>query len=270
LLPRIALLAEQVSVRYIFSHLLEEPGHGWDTYPENYMDGVQCVWEQVSEAFPKVREELHRRLPKNVRFIRFPAFTAGMIWPFAGPDPRASRGRLYLYGDSVAARLGMQIGEKHVTDAEIFERYMDMSTARMPDLDRLLELECAKWRKRDSQSDIPVTQFLLDNYKTTQLFYERARITRLPLMLITLKLMQEAMDTSISNRCEIMDEVANQLRYHRGVDTFSQPIHPLVADKLKLEWYDRDAKYRWFMHEWSFQEWIVRCVRLAPYVSSHF
>jgi hypothetical protein len=270
LLPRIQKLSEQLCVRYIFSHLLEEPGHGWETYPATYMDGVTCVWEQVSEAFPRVREEFHRRLPKGIRRVRFPAFSAGMLWPFAGPDPRPSRRRLYLYGDSVAARLGMQLAGKQVTDDEIFSRYMDMSHKRMPDLDRLLELEVALWQKRDRESDISVASYLLENYQSIQLFYERARITQHPLIHITMKLLDETMDGGISNKAEILEDVALQLRYHRGVDTFSQPIHPSVADKFQLKWYDPDATYSWFMHDWIFREWVVRCVRLAPYVSTHF
>jgi len=76
LLPRIQDLSQQVNIKYLFIHSLEEPGHGWETIPAAYMDGVTCVWEQISEGFPKAREELHRRLPKGVRRIRFPAFTA--------------------------------------------------------------------------------------------------------------------------------------------------------------------------------------------------
>jgi hypothetical protein len=270
LLPRIEKLAQQVCIKYLFMHSLEEPGQGWDTYPASYMDNVACVWEQMSEGFPKAREELHRRLPKGVRRIRFPAFTAGMIWPFSGPDPRPSKGTLYLYGDSVAARLGMQISGKRVSDDEIFSRYMEMSRKRMPDLDRLLELERLNWQKRDANSDISIESYVLNNYQTQQLFYERGRITQYPLVHMTLKLLQETMSTDISSKANILAEAAQLLRYHRGVDNISQPVHPFVADKLKLEWYNPDATYRWFMHDWTFREWVVRCVRLTPYVRTHF
>jgi hypothetical protein len=234
------------------------------------MDGVTCVWEQVSEAFPKVREEFHRRLPKGVRRILFPAFTAGMMWPFAGPDPRPSERRLYLYGDSIAARLGMQLSETQVTDDELFSRYMELSHKRMPDLERLMELELRKWQQRDSESDVSVAPFLLNNYQHVQLFYERARITQYPLIHITLRLLEESIDAGMGAKAEILDDAAHQLKYHRGVDTFSQPIHPYVADKLGLKWYDPNATYRWFMHNWTFREWVVRCTRLAPYISTHF
>jgi hypothetical protein len=270
LLQRVQKLTQQVCVKYLFIHSLEEPGKGWDTYPANYMDGVTCVWEQVSDSFPRVREEFHRRLPKDVRCVRFPAFTAGMIWPFAGPDPRPAKRRFYLYGDSVAARVGMQISGKQVTDDEIFSRYMEMSYKRMPDLDRLLELEQANWQKRDLNADISVGPYLLENYRTVQLFYERGRITQHPLTHITLKLLHETMDASVSDKAEILEEVVRLLRNHRGVDHISQPIHPFVAEKLRLKWYDPNATYRWFMHDVSFREWVVRCARLAPYVSTHF
>jgi hypothetical protein len=270
LLSRIDKLTQQVCIRYLFIHSLEEPGQGWETYPASYMNNVTCVWEQISENFPKAREELHRRLPKGARRIRFPAFTAGMIWPFAGPDPRPTKRPLYLYGDSVAARVGRQISGKQISDDEIFARYMEMSHERMPDLDRLLEFEHANWQKRDLNSDLSVTQFLLNNYRTVQLFYERARTTQHPLIYITRKLLCETMDVDISNRAEILEQAARQLKNHRGVDHISQPLHPFVANKLRLEWYNPDATYRWFMHDLTFREWVIRCVRLAPYISTHF
>jgi hypothetical protein len=270
LLQRIEKLTQQVSIKYLFIHSLEQPGQGWDTYPATYMNNVTCVWEQISESFPRAREELHRRLPKGIRRIRFPAFTAGMIWPFASPDPRPAKRPLYSYGDSVAARVGKQIAGMQISDDEMFSRYMEMSHERMPDLERLLELECSNWQKRDLNSDINVMSFLLENYRTVQLFYERARVTQRPLAYITLALLRENMDVGMSNKSNILEEVARQLKTHRGVDHISQPIHPFVANKLRLEWYNPDATYRWFMHDLTFREWVIRCVRLAPYISTHF
>jgi hypothetical protein len=270
LLSRMDCLADEIAVKYLFIHSLEEPGQGWDSYPDDYMDSVTCVWEQVSEAFPVVRAEFHRRLPAGVRRIRFPAFTAGMIWPFAGPDPRPSKRCLYLYGDSVAARIGMRFAGKRITDDEIFAEYMEVSSRRMPDLDRRLELETWAWRKRDLESDISAADYLLANFRTTQLFYEPARITQHLLRYTALALIGETFDARWSKHAQIMASARQLLRYHVGYDTISQPVHPLVAETLKLEWYDPDATYRWFMHDWTFREWVVRCVRLTPYIATLF
>src|SRR5579862_2242926 len=39
LLESIEPLTSEISVKYLFIHSLEDPGHGWDTYDENYMEG---------------------------------------------------------------------------------------------------------------------------------------------------------------------------------------------------------------------------------------
>ncbi len=270
LLPRIGRLSDSVDIKYVFIHSLEERGKGWDTYPASYMDGVTVVWEQVSEAFPAVRAEFHRRLPETARRIRFPAFTAGMIWPFAAPDPRPSKHRPYLYGDSVAARLGLSLAGRRLTDDQIFSEYMALSYKRMPDLDRSLELELAAWQRRDLDSDISVSAYLIENYRKTQLFYERGRITQYPVRYLIDRLLQESLDANAVNVTSVLEDAARLLKYHQGSDNISQPIHPFVADKLKLEWFDPEAVYRWFMHDWTFRDWIVRCVRLAPYVGGNF
>jgi len=267
-LPRVPEAADQVAVKYLFIHSLEEPGLTWDTYPSDYLDGVTCVWEQISEAFPGPREELHRRLPSGVRRIRFPALTASMIWPFAAPDPRPSKRNLYMYGDSIAARLGMRLAGKLVTDDEIFEEYMAVSSRRMPDLDRRLELEEWAWRKRDLESDFAAADYLHANFRRTQLFYEPGRITRDPLLYLMSQLVLATFDGPWSGGAEILAALQQLLRYHVGYDTISQPVHPLVAERLKLHWYDPEARYRWFAHDWSFREWVVRCVRFTPYVAT--
>lgn len=270
LLSRIEAVRQHVSIKYLFIHSLEEPGQGWDTYPADYLSDVSYVWEQVSDAFPTVRAELHRRLPAGARLVRFPAFTAGMIWPFAGPDPRPSNRRLYMYGDSVAARIGMQFARTRVTDDDIFAAYMDLSSKKMPDLDRRLELETWAWQKRDLESDIVLTDYLLNNFQDLQLFYEPARITHHLLRYTTLALISETFDSRCSNHADIMAAATYLLRDHQGYDTISLPVHPLVAERLKLRWYDPDATYRWFMHDWTFRDWVVRCARLAPYVATLF
>jgi hypothetical protein len=270
LLPRIDVLAEQVRVKYIFIHSLEDPGKGWNTYPADFFDGVTCVWEQISNAFPNVREEFNRRLPDGVRRVRFPAVTGGMIWPFSGPDPRSPGGKLYLYGDTAAARLGIELGATQISDGEIFKRYMDLSLKRMPDLNRLYDLELRNWRQRDSASDVKVGDYLDARFRDTQLFYERARITQPILSYLTHMLLKETMGPEMHSRTEILAAATNLLQYHLGMDTFSQPIHPYVAEKFGLKWYQPEARYRWFMHDLTFEEWVVRCVRLSPYISTHF
>lgn len=269
LLPR-TQLRNHVKIKYLFIHSLEEPGKGWDTYPDDYMADVSCVLEQTSDAFPALRAEFHRRLPKGIPVIRFPALTANMIWPFAGPDPRPSKRRPYLYGDLVAARLGVLLSGKQISDDDLFARYMDLSMKKMPDLDRSLEMQQWNWNKRDADSDIHAAPFLVENFQKLQLFYERGRITQHALRFLVSGLLTEVLRLDASLPKSLLEEAMGQLRYHQGSDNISQPIHPFVAEKLDLKWFRPDALYRWFMHDLSFRDWIIRCVRYEPYVAGNF
>jgi hypothetical protein len=44
------------------------------------------------------------------------------------------------------------------------------------------------------------------------------------------------------------------------------PIHPLVAERLGLQFYDPDATYRWHAHEWTFRQYILHYIRWADYL----
>ena len=270
LLLRIKPLADQVAVKFLFFHTLEEPGQGWDTYPEDCLAGVTWVWEQVSEAFPAARAELHRRLPQGARRIRFPVLTAGMMWPFHAPDPRPSKRQLYLYGDSIAAQLGVRLADKRVTDDEILAEYMELSVGSMPDLNRRLDVENWMWRNRDRNADVVVADYLFDNFRRCRLFHEAALPAGDPVRHVTRQLLDATLDASWSESATIVGAADELFRGYLGYDTFSPPIHPVVAERLRLEWFDPAARYRWFMHDWTFEEWVVRCVRLAPYVNTLF
>lgn len=43
-------------------------------------------------------------------------------------------------------------------------------------------------------------------------------------------------------------------------------MHPLVAERFGLTYYDPDACNRWHGHEWTFREYILKYVRWAPFL----
>ena len=56
------------------------------------------------------------------------------------------------------------------------------------------------------------------------------------------------------------------LRHYRGQDVEMMPIHPLVAERLGLTWYDPDQRYRWHGHEWTFRDYLLKYIRWEPYL----
>jgi hypothetical protein len=56
------------------------------------------------------------------------------------------------------------------------------------------------------------------------------------------------------------------LRHHVGQDPEVVPLHPLVAERLDIKYYDPAALYRWRGHEWTFREYILKYIRWEPFL----
>jgi hypothetical protein len=56
------------------------------------------------------------------------------------------------------------------------------------------------------------------------------------------------------------------LARHCGQDYESVPIHPVVAERLDLRFYDPDATYRWHDHDWTFRQYILHYIRWSDYI----
>jgi hypothetical protein len=237
----------------------------WDTrYGPDFMADVAAVWEQVEAGPPSQdRQELHRRRPAGCQVVRFPPFTALCIWPFAGNDPRlAADPTRYPWPDSIAAALAIE----DLADDALFERYMQTTTKRMPDLERRLRMDITRWEAADALSDVHVASWVEQNFRTVKLFHTAGHLTAVPIGFMLRQLLER---TSIVNRNEqtrLRGEIDTLLRGHDGQDFESVPIHPLVAERLALRFYDPDARYRWHAHEWTLREYILRYARWAPYL----
>lgn len=144
-------LVGRVGFKWIPLHLVTP--QDWPTrYGPDFMAGVEVLWEQVEAGPPSVhRQELHQRLPSGCQVLRFPPYNALCLWPFAGNDPRIAADPLrYPWPDSIAAALATE----ELSDDALFERYMEITTQRMPDLERRLRLDVTRWQAADALSDI--------------------------------------------------------------------------------------------------------------------
>lgn len=228
------------------------------------------VWEQMSDAFPEERAEFAARLPDGVRHLRFPAFTCSTLYPLVASDPRQPGEGFYPYCDIVAVRIWREMGGAtgamdSVSDAAIFERYMDLSARMLPDLDRVLERDLAQWRERDAVSDVRMADFLQRGLRHEQLFYTSGRPSWRVMRWVLRHLIALSLEDA-STWLRAMTELDRLDRNYVGNDALHIPIHPEVAARLGLEWYRPDARGRWFGHNWNFREWVIRCARLSPYL----
>lgn len=255
-------LTGRIGFKWIPLHLVTR--EDWVTrYGADFMADVVVLWEQV-EAGPvsEYRQELHRRLPSGCQVVRFPPYNALCLWPFSGNDPRlAADPTRYPWSDSIAASLATE----DLPDDALFERYMQITTQRMPDLERRLRMDVARWQAADALSDIQSATWVEEHFRDMKLFHTAGHLTAAPIARMFRQLLERTTIVPRGELTRLRGEIDTLLRFHDGQDFESVPIHPLVAERLGLRFYDPEARYRWHAHEWTFREYILRYARWAPY-----
>ena len=75
------------------------------------------------------------------------------------------------------------------------------------------------------------------------------------------------LDEDVVRLLRTRQETDFMLRDYRGQDTEMVPVHPLVAARLGLAWYEPDRTYRWHGHEWTFREYTLKYIRWEPFLA---
>lgn len=237
----------------------------WDTrYGRGFMSNVVTVWEQVEtgDASPD-RQTLHARIPAGCRIVKFPALSATCLWPFGSSDPRAAADPdRYPWPDSIAATLATE----QLPDDELFEKYLCLTTQKMPDLQRRLRLDIARWKASDEIADVALADWVENTFRNTNLFHTSGHITATAVSHLMKQLIaRTSLFSPILARAAV-EQVDVLLRHHTGQDIESVPIHPLVAERLDLRFYRSDATYRWHANAWTFRQYMIRYIRWADYL----
>jgi hypothetical protein len=256
-------LAERFDFKWIPLHLVED-SHWTTQYGPDFMADVVMLWEQVETGeASRHRTALHERLPTGCPVVKFPPLSAMCLWPFAGNDPRrAVDPDRYPWPDSVAAALATQ----NLPDDELFETYLRITTEKMPDLDRWLYMDVARWKASDALSDVPMAEWVERTFRSTNLFYTRGHITAHAIAHLMKQVLGQSAALGGSLMRGAVSETDTLWQRHAGQDCECVPIHPLVAERLGLRFYDPDATYRWHGHDWTFRQYILHYVRWSDYL----
>jgi hypothetical protein len=237
----------------------------WETaYGPDFMADVVAVWEQAETGpVSENRTELHSRIPSGSQVLRFPPLSALCLWPFSGGDPRLAADPMrYPWTDSVAAVLATE----DLPDDALFERYMHMTTERMPDLNRRLRLDVTRWTAADAIADIKAADWVTQNLTTVRLFHTSGHLTAAPIRFLLRQLLPRTEAIGPKLAAIGVQEAERLLRHHQGQDFECVPIHPLVAERMQLRFFDPDARHRWHGHEWTFRQYILHYIRWADYL----
>lgn len=255
-------LRDQVTFKHVVWYARE--GVDWDVvYRPDFMSDIRVVWEQVTTGpIAEHTTEMYRRLADGCQIIRFPPLWMTTIWPFIGGDPRMANSARYIWSDSIA----VQLVKEDLTDDELYAKYMRLSTDRMPDLDRRLRRDLQHWRANDAVSDIKLADYVLERFRRKRLFYTAGHVAAAPLRQILRALIDRTEIINPVDRMEASLELDVLLRHHGGHEYQMVPIHPLVAKRLGLEYYDPDERYRYHAYDWTHKEYILNYIRWAPFI----
>jgi hypothetical protein len=143
---------------------------------------------------------------------------------------------------------------------------MRLTTERMPDLDRRLRIDSARWAASDAIADIKLAQWVEKTFRSVNLFYTSGHIAAPAIAYLMKQLLGRTTVFPPALARAAAAEVDILLRHHSGQDFESVPIHPLVAERLDLRFYRPDATYRWHAHRWSMRQYLLHYIRWTDYL----
>ncbi len=242
----------------------------WETrYDEAFFADVRVVWNQVESGEPTIhRRILESRLRPDCQVVKFPPLILLCLWPFSGSDPRvaASSDYVYPWSDSIAASLAPSLTGEDPPDDELFARYMRLTTEKMPDLERRLRLDATRVRAVDALADIKVWDWVEAHFRTTRLFHAATHLTALPFVYLLHRLLALTDGLSPAGIARARQEMTFLMRGNHGQDIEVVPVHPLVAERMGLTWYEPEARHRWHSHAWTYREYILKYIRWEPFL----
>jgi hypothetical protein len=217
------------------------------------------VFEQADSGHPfpqRLRDALN-----GTKIIRFPPLDFNLYWPFNFNDPRNVSepdfpwGR-FPYGDRVVIEL---LREGLAGDG-LWQQYQARSLSRLPDLNRLEQLETRRLQARDAACDVVMADLVLSSYRDRPLFWTINHPSGWLLGHVLKRMMaaaREPLELSENDGQRAFEILS-------AWDPFSnnqQPIHPEIARRLGLAWCTPERRYRYLDgNELTFEEFMVRYI----------
>jgi tetratricopeptide (TPR) repeat protein len=264
-LAKLANHTPALAQRFQFVPVLNHaaPGEKVPPVPRDVEDAA-LVWEQYDERSNLLaREELRARVPTGTRVVTFPPTIVFGLWPFAFPDPRNQPepgfafGR-YPWGD----RIGLEIAKMNLPASDVYDRYMELSRQKMPDVATLIARDRAVAEKRDQCCDVKMADYVFENLRARHLFWTWGHVSNALALELLRRLWRQSEDVvgELTAEAEFELERVGELIPGNGAEQL--PIHPDVVRALDLSFGGPDAQYDWFGQRWTFQEYITRYIML--------
>jgi Polysaccharide biosynthesis enzyme WcbI len=210
------------------------------------INSADLIVFQVTDVVQKVP------MPTGIRVVLFPHVTAFFLWPFfEGKHPcdadipaQYRRPFTHAYGDKWLDR---EIS-RGADPSSLAARYRDLDVVKVTNLDRRIELCVAAQRARDVRADTRfgdcITDRLTSEYVFTHPHHPSAALCRI--------MAREVFSRMDCGTQEI--EAALLTCRHTLFPYWQIPVHPGIADHLRLAWASPDRKYSFAFGErvtWS-------------------
>jgi hypothetical protein len=186
--------------------------------------------------------------------VQFPRLRLTVFWPPLPADPRnrsipvrSHPAGLYPWSDHFCEALSHETAP----DDELVSRYVERSGAAMPDLAQLLASDLAAIEANGDAVTVAVCRFIRDNVRRERLFYmpdapAGRLIVVLAEQLLTATLPPSELEPALRELSDLVEGFLGDTR--RQI-----PVHPVVAQRLGLEWYRDDIEYGYGMTTWTFR-----------------
>jgi hypothetical protein len=256
------ILRHRLACHYIAT----DEGRGAAPPPRDALQSAALYWEQSSGDDVAEGTGLRGVVPADCDVRRFAAPVMGALWPFLGRDPRLVHepglypaGR-YPFGDRIAASLAAL----QLPDDIMQLSYQSMTEKEMPDLDALLTADRAAWRALDAANDVKVADFIVENFRRYRLFFAPPYPTGDLLQHMIGQLVAGSPIEALCDPAALRRELDFLLTGYLGRRR-ELPIHPQVARRFGLAWWQPGMRYRWYSNRWTFEEYVLHTIRWTPW-----
>jgi hypothetical protein len=258
----------EIKERYDTLYVLnfQHPTAPQEAIPDDDIRRCGLVIEQI-DATDQMPIWLRDKLPENVPVIRFPPLDFNLMWPLNFVDPRNIPelpqypfGQ-FPYGDRVV----VELLRRGLAGEALWTAYLEESPKRIPDLDRLQQMERHRLVERDKRANVQFADLVMDTFAAQPLFWTINHPTGWLLGRALARLMQRIWEILRLPGDPIPASIAGFQSFEPFGDQHT-PIHPTVARRLALSWWEPTRRYQHLDGSLlSYEEYMLRYIDFRPW-----
>ena len=237
------LVTDRYDVRFV-----PRPRNGELEFDRELWERCEIFWQQVGTDFMSdednvLQTEFFSQVPAQVKTVRYPAVYFNTLWPDHRWDPlfTADLVRLFPYSDALLIKLSTS----SVLDADLFEKYLEMSSQSAQLLPRLYERNIALLAERDQKCNVKMTGFIASQYRVRNLFWTFNHPTNLLTREVVSRLAAATwpQETRVGAPMHDLGQRCQVLRRSEPLRLYEYPISPVIAEQAGLSWYSPETLY---------------------------